>query len=67
MGRRGEPVEFRGVTCTAETKAAILVVIDEVEHWIPKSQVDDDSEVYKKGDEGTLIISEWIAQEKGLI
>ena len=35
--------------------------------WIPKSQVDDRSEVYKAGDKGALMISEWIAEQKGLI
>ena len=35
--------------------------------WIPKSQIDDDSEVYKKGTEGLLVITEWIALQKELI
>lgn len=33
--------------------------------WIPFSQVDDDSEVYQKGDEGTLIVSDWWAEKEG--
>ena len=35
--------------------------------WIPKSQVDDRSEVYKSGHKGVIMISEWIAGKKGLI
>lgn len=35
--------------------------------WIPKSQINDDSEVYAKDTEGTLIITEWIAAQKGLV
>jgi len=66
MGSR-ETVEFEEVVCIAETDASILCVIDGTNHWIPKSQVDEDSEVYKKGTDGTLIISEWIATERGLV
>jgi hypothetical protein len=65
---RGEPADFDDVKCIAETTDAILVVMDDgKEHWIPKSQVHDDSEVYEKGGEGKLIISQWIAEEKGLV
>jgi len=60
-------VEIEGVFVKAETAKALLCVIDGKEHWIPQSQIDDDSEVWQKDDEGTLIISEWIATEKGLI
>lgn len=60
-------VAFDGVECVHATDAALLCVIDGDEHWIPQSQVDDDSEVYEDGGEGTLIISEWIAIQKGLV
>jgi hypothetical protein len=53
--------------CLKQTEKALLVEIDGEQHWIPQSQVDDDSEVYKEGDEGTLVVSEWIATEKGLV
>ena len=42
-------------------------MIDGKEVWIPQSQVDDASEVYSVGDEGTLVITEWIAMQKELI
>lgn len=36
--------------------------------WFPKGKhIHDDSEVFEEGDEGDLIISEWIANEKGLL
>lgn len=35
--------------------------------WIPKSHVDDRSEVYRSGDKGMIMISEWIAIQKGLV
>ena len=60
-------VSFDGVTALAETDKAVLCLIDDEEVWIPQGQIHDDSEVWKKGDEGTLIVSEWIAMQKGLI
>jgi len=61
-----EPVRIDDVKCIAETDSAILCEIDGDEVWLPLSQVSDDSEVYCKGDEGTLIISAWIASQKNL-
>ncbi len=55
-----EPVE-------KETDAAILVEVDGVQHWIPKSQISEDSEVYEEGQTGELVITEWIATEKGIV
>ncbi len=53
--------------CLRETDKAILVEIDGDEYWIPQSQVSEDSEVWKEGDEGDLVISSWIAKQKQLI
>jgi hypothetical protein len=36
-------------------------------HWIPQSLIDDDSEVYKPGQTGELVIPEWFALKEGLI
>jgi len=60
-------VEFDGVVVKIETHAALLVVIDDKEVWLPKSQIDDDSEVYKAGTSGKLVITEWIAIQKKLV
>ena len=35
--------------------------------WIPQSQIDDDSEVWRKGQKGEIVINEGMAVEKGLI
>lgn len=35
------------------------------EVWIPKSQIQEDSDVNEVGDSGTLIVSEWLAEERG--
>lgn len=50
----------------AETDKALLCVIDGEEHWVPKSQIHDDSPVYKKGQSGTLIVTAWWANKRGL-
>lgn len=60
-------VSFDDVTCKKDTGKAILVNIDGDEYWIPQSVVDDDSEVYTEGNEGTLIIKEWFAVKEGLV
>jgi hypothetical protein len=49
----------------AETSSAILVRTEHGEDWVPKSQIDDDSEVFEKDQEGKLIVSQWIATQKG--
>jgi len=55
--------------CIAETPQALMVEIDGDEYWIPKSQIHDDSEVYNNddGSEGELVITGWLAKEKGLL
>jgi hypothetical protein len=52
-----------------ETADAILVEADEFDEpvWIPKSCIDDDSEVYEDGTEGTLIVKKWFAKKNGWI
>lgn len=60
-------VRIDEVECKKTTPKAILVAIDGKDYWIPQSQVDDDSEVWCAGDYGTLVISEWIAEQKGIL
>lgn len=50
----------------AETERAILIKTEEGEAWIPLSQIDDESEVWKKGDTGTLAIKRWLAEKNDL-
>ena len=62
-----DAVEFEDVHAKAETDKALLCVIDGEEHWIPKGQITEDSEVYAKGDDGKLVVTQWIAEQKGLV
>lgn len=59
-------VRIEGVKCIAETDKACLCEVDGDEHWISKSTIDD-SEVFKDGDEGDLVVSEWLALQKGFL
>jgi hypothetical protein len=57
------------VTLKRKTEAALLVEDEDGEEvWIPNSQVHDDSEIWdesKIGEEGKLVIPEWLALKKG--
>lgn len=53
------------VEVTAETEKAILVSYEGEETWVPKSQVHDDSEAYKKGQEGKIVLPLWLAEREG--
>lgn len=64
----GDTVTIERVKAVRETAAALLVRFDDgAEEWIPKSHIDDDSEVYKASTEGKLVVTAWIAEQKGLV
>lgn len=49
-------------------KAILCVFDDQSEHWIPKSVIDEDSEVYDaEHSKGTLIVNRWFAEKEGLL
>ena len=61
-----EKVAIHDVTLMRSTdKAGLYKTADGDEHWIPFSQISDDS-VDRDGDTGTLRIPRWLADEKGL-
>ena len=62
-----EIAAFEDVHCIRSTVAAALVVIEGEEFWIPASQIEEESEVRRDGDEGTLVIRMWCARQKGLV
>jgi hypothetical protein len=55
------------VICEAETPRAICVRPSGKGNafWVPKSVIHDDSEVYKDGTEGTLVVKDWYAEKEG--
>lgn len=58
--------EIEDVSVVKETDLALLVKIDDEEHWIPKSQIVDESEIWKMGQTGKLCITDWFAEQAGL-
>ena len=64
-----ETVEFEDARCIRETQKAIQVRLSDRQRpiWIPQSIVHDDSEVYKFGQSGKLVLPEWFALRMGLI
>lgn len=60
-----EKVTIEEVTFGKETEKAILCTIAGKETWIPLSQV---HEIHREpdGKTGSIVVSEWIAKEKGL-
>lgn len=65
---REKTVLFEVEDVEAESDKAILVDIDGVKLWVPKSQIDEESEVYsKKSGGGLLVVSRWWAEQKGLV
>lgn len=62
---------IKGAKALRQTKKALLVEIthpdtgERIEEWFPHNHITDDSEVYKEGTEGKLVISHWMAVQKG--
>jgi len=60
------PVDVRVL---AATGVALLVTDGRTEAWIPKSQIRSGSSIgasSERGEEGTLVIPEWLAAARGL-
>lgn len=68
-GEMGDGFNIGKATSLRETDKAVLVLADDLaqegEIWIPKSQIHDDSEVFKADQIGYLIVSSWYAEKKG--
>ena len=59
---------LENVEVIEERTLCIRILTDEGDNiFIPKSQIDDMSDVFNEGDTGNLTISMWMAKEKGLI
>jgi hypothetical protein len=65
--RSGElPISMGPVTVTRETAKAILVEFPgRKEVWIPQAAVHDNSEAWKQGDKGKLVVCAWFARARG--
>ncbi len=53
----------RGIKATP--RALLVQRYNGDEQWVPQSAIHDDSEVYKPGTDGKLVVDEWFARSKG--
>jgi hypothetical protein len=59
---------IKNVHCVGDTPKALQVMFpgNPVPAWLPRSQVlVQDSDIVKEGDRGNLVITDWIASQKG--
>jgi hypothetical protein len=62
-------VELEVERVQAATDKALLCQIDGVDHWLPKSVVLDGGDLDAQaevGAEGTILVTEWWARDRGL-
>lgn len=59
-------VEVEVEDCLRETDKAVLLRIEDEEHWVPFSQIEDNNENLREGYSGRLYLTRWICEEKGI-
>lgn len=62
-----EMVGIDDVLVVRELERSIVVQYEGEELIIPKSQIGIDSEVQGEGDEGRLVIPQWLAEDRGML
>ena len=63
---RSECVEV-ACLCLHETEKSLKVQTEKGKHWVPKRYIHEDSEVLVNGDEGLLLVDEWIAKKEEML
>jgi len=69
MNRKAfEWIPFHDAKALSSTAYGLLVDLGmSGEVWVPHAEIHDESEVAFNGDEGTLIVTSYFAEKKGLI
>jgi len=66
-----EPVTITDVECVGvNPKTGSLLCRHETwdeDKWVGQDYIDDDSEVYKKGGKGKLIVPKWLAKKANMV
>ncbi len=57
--------QARGIR-NSDSGLALLVEVDDVTVWVPHAAIHEDSEVWRPGDKGDLVIPQEMAEKKGL-
>lgn len=66
MDRKEETCTLVGAFCRQQSERAIKVESRRYQGWVPQSVVHDDSEVWKVGQFGKLVLKGWWAEKQGL-
>jgi len=63
-----ETVTFYDATVVVSREKALLVELDDGEEvWFPRSQIEyGETDIEEEGDTGTIEVTMWIAEQKGL-
>lgn len=64
---RNEPVTIDEVIVKHVTEKALLCEIEDAQVWIPKSQLQDGTDVEDIDDIGVIVIPRWLAESKKLV
>jgi len=63
------PLTIEKATCLKKSDSGKAILVEaplfDKPEWIPISQIDDTSEVYKEGTEGDLVVTDWWAEKQG--
>ncbi len=59
-------VHLENCTIKRATDKAFLVVYDESEYWIPRSQIANESDLEEGDDDVTVSATEWIVEQKNI-
>lgn len=63
MSQKYVDVEFDDILAT--TPAAILFLIGDEEKWIPRSQIEDETNLDEEAGSGVVAIAKWFAKKEG--
>lgn len=64
MGHKYQGIEVQD--CLSLTDKAALLMIDDEEYWVPLSQIEDNDDDLDVGFSGSLFLTTWILDEKGI-
>lgn len=60
-------VEIEGEVLRTTDNALLFNVDDDVEVWIPLSQIENNGECFEDGSQLTIYVSEWFAEKENLV
>jgi hypothetical protein len=59
--------DCRGLRLSRSGAAIEVEMDDGTKDWVPLSQIHDDSEVFEPGGSGRLVVTKWLAEQRGWV